>query len=114
MERSPAGSAADGFFKAMTVSLDWRFADAKVAGAQTRLALDGLLHMGGAEGMVFEGARLSETDVDLRTVRLVAPAVILEGRLASHGTLNGPWKNVVFDGAVEHRDEDRPPSRLTG
>jgi hypothetical protein len=106
--------SADGFFKAMTVSLDWSFTDAKVAGAQSRLALDGLLHLGGAEGMVFEGARLSETDVDLRTVRLVSPAVILEGRLSLNGSLNGPWKNVVFDGTAEHRDDDRPPSRLSG
>lgn len=105
---------ADGFFPAMTVSLDWQFADARVPGGFTRVAMDGLLHLGGADGMVFEDTRLSQTDVDLRTVRLVAPAVILEGRLGLDGTLNGPWKNTVFNGAAEHRDEDRQPSRLTG
>jgi hypothetical protein len=105
---------ADGFFQGMTVSLDWQFSDAKVSGAQSRIALDGLLRLGGADGMVFEGARVSNTDVDLRTVRMVSPAVILEGRLALDGSLTGPWKNVVFGGRAEHRDEGRPPSRLAG
>lgn len=106
---------ADGFFGGMTVSLDWLFRDARVpGGAESRLGLDGLLRLGGADGMIFEGARLSNTDVDLRTVRLVSPAVILEGRLGLAGSLTGPWKNVVHDGSVEHRDEGRPPSRLSG
>ncbi len=105
---------ADGFFQGMTVSLDWQFADAMIPGAQSRIALDGVLRLGGAEGMLFEGARLSSTDVDLRTVRRVSPAVILEGRLALDGSLTGPWRNVVFDGTAEHRDEGRPASRLAG
>ena len=94
--------------------LDWQFADARIPGAGTRLGMDGALRLGGAEGMVFEGTRLSNTDVDLRTVRMVSPAVILEGRLALDGSLTGPWRNVVFDGRAEHRDEGRPPSRLAG
>jgi translocation and assembly module TamB len=40
--------------------------------------------------------------------------VILEGRLGLSGTLNGPWKNVVFAGAIEHRDGERRPSHLNG
>ncbi len=106
---------ASGFFGGMTVSLDWLFQDAKVkGGAETRLALNGPLRLGGADGMFFEGARLTNADVDLRTVRLVAPAVILEGRLGLAGTLTGPWKNVVFRGAVDHHDEARRGSHLTG
>ncbi len=106
---------ADGFFDDMTISLDWQFHDARVeGGAESRLALDGRVKLGGADGMYFDGARLSDSDVDLRTVRLVAPAVILEGGLRLAGTLTGPWKNVVFDGTAEHRDGERPPSRLQG
>jgi hypothetical protein len=105
---------ADGFFERMTVSLDWQFRDAKVPGAESRMSLEGPLTLGGANGMVFHGARLPQADLDLRTVRLVAPAVILEGRLALGGILTGPWKNVVFDGTAEHRDDSRPPSRIVG
>ncbi|HEU5217443.1 MAG TPA: translocation/assembly module TamB domain-containing protein, partial [Gemmatimonadales bacterium] len=105
---------ADGFFEAMTVSLDWQFRDAKVPGAGSRIALDGPMTLGGRDGMFFHGARLSHTDMDLRTVRRVAPAVILGGRLGLNGSLTGPWKDVVFDGTAEHRDDSRPPSRLAG
>jgi len=105
---------ADGFFDDLRVSLNWLFQDAKVPGAENRIALDGNLRLSGNEGMVFRNAELSETDLDLRTVRLLAPAVILEGRLGLAGTLNGPLKNVVFQGQAEHRDESRPASRLSG
>jgi hypothetical protein len=104
----------DGFFDGMTVSFDWSFLDAQVPGARSRLALDGNLRLGGAEGMFFGGARLHDTDLDLRTVRVVAPAVILEGRMGLNGTLTGPWKNVVYSGGVTHQDESRPVSRLSG
>jgi hypothetical protein len=105
---------ADGFFESMVVSLDWRFRDAKVPGAESRLTLDGPLTLGGADGMFFHGARLSQTDVDLRTVRRVAPGVILDGRLGLTGSLTGPWKNVVFNGTAEHHDDSRPLSRVVG
>jgi autotransporter translocation and assembly factor TamB len=105
---------AEGFFNDMVVSLDWLFQDAKVPGAENRLALDGRLRLGGAQGMEFRNAELSRTDLDLGTVRLLAPAVILQGRLGLAGTLNGPLKNVVFQGRVEHRDSGRPASRLNG
>jgi translocation-and-assembly-module (TAM) inner membrane subunit TamB-like protein len=105
----------DGFFDGMTVALDWAFHDAMVpGGADSRLALDGNLKLGGSEGMFFGGARLHDTDFDLRTVRLVAPAVILEGRLGLDGTLTGPWRNVVFAGKAVHQDDGRPASRLSG
>lgn len=106
---------ADGFFDGMTVSLDWQFSDGRVeGGAVSRVALEGNLRLGGSEGMFFGGTRVRDTDLDLRTVRLVAPAVILEGRLGLEGTLTGPWKNVVFAGDATHRDGERPVSHLAG
>ena len=107
--------AADGFFDGLTATLDWQFHDAAVTGgAENRIALDGGIRRGGEDGMFFEGARLPEADLDLRTVRLVAPSVILDGRLGLAGTLTGPWKNVVFEGTAEHRDGERPASRVSG
>ncbi len=105
---------ADGFFNDMVVSLDWLFQDAKAAGAENRVALGGRLRLGGPQGMEFLNAQLTHTDLDLETVRLLAPAVILQGRLGLAGSLNGPLKNVVFQGRVEHQDAGRPASRLNG
>jgi translocation-and-assembly-module (TAM) inner membrane subunit TamB-like protein len=106
---------ASGFFDDMAVTLDWMFQDAKVpGGASNHVGLNGKLRLGGAEGMLFRNALLSQTDLDLRTVRVVSPAVILQGRLGLDGTLNGPLKNVVFNGRVEHRDDGLPASRLSG
>lgn len=106
--------AADGYFDRMDVSLDWLFQDAKAPGAANRIALEGRLQLGGTEGMFFEGAKLGPAELDLRTVQLVAPAVILRGRLGLSGTLTGPLKNVVFQGSAAQRDSAGPESRLNG
>lgn len=106
---------ATGFFDAMTVRTDWRFDDARVEGGGANLlALEGDLTLGGPDGMVFHGARITRSDLDLRTIRLVTPAVALDGRLALAGRLEGPWRDVVYEGRVEHQDGDRPRSALTG
>lgn len=105
---------ADGFFDDMMVSLDWVWDDAKVPGAQNHVALDGKLRLGGKDGILFRNVELSQTDLDLRSVRQLAPAVILEGRMGLTGSLDGPMKNVTFKGSVEQQDEGRPQSRLNG
>ena len=106
---------ANGFFDRMSVTADWQFADARVdSGASNRVAFEGDLSFGGADGILFHGTRLLRSDFDLRTIRMVTPAVRLDGRLVLDGTLDGPWRNVVFDGRLEHRDGERPLSALTG
>ena len=106
---------ATGFFDRMSVEADWQFADGRVeGGASNRVAFAGDLSFGGAEGIVFHETALRRSDFDLRTVRMVTPAVRLDGRLVLDGSLAGPWRNVVFDGRVEHQDGDRPMSALTG
>ncbi|HEX9754268.1 MAG TPA: translocation/assembly module TamB domain-containing protein [Gemmatimonadales bacterium] len=106
---------ADGFFEDIRVDLDWTFADSRVAGMPpNHLAMDGLLSLGGPEGIVFRETRVSGADLDLATVRLMAPAVILEGRMQGEGTLDGPWRDVVFRGRLEHRDGARPQSMASG
>jgi hypothetical protein len=107
--------AGDGFFDDMVVRLAWDFADARVPGQPvSTLAGAGRVVMGGPEGFIFRGFELTSSDLDLETIRLVTPAMILEGRLALAGTLNGPWTNVTFRGSAVHQDGDRPPSRMVG
>ncbi len=78
------------------------------------VAGDGVVGASPDSGLTFSDFNLRRSNVDLRTVRLVAPAVILGGRLAAAGTLDGPLRNVVFDGTARHQDGDRPASEATG
>jgi len=104
-----------GYLDAMDVSLDWTFADARVPGNPvSQLAGDGVVGASRDSGLTFSGFNVRRSNVDLRTVRLVAPAVILEGRLAASGTLDGPLSNISFDGTARHQDGERPASQADG
>ncbi|MHB1329314.1 MAG: translocation/assembly module TamB domain-containing protein, partial [Gemmatimonadales bacterium] len=106
---------ATGFFDAMTISADWLFQDSRVPeGGTNRLTIEGDLALGGDSGMVFQETRIPHADFDLRTIRLVTPAVALDGRLRLAGSLDGPWQNVTYRGRVEHEDVNRPKSVLGG
>ena len=78
------------------------------------LAGDGVVGISRDSGLTFSQFKVRRSNVDLRTVRLVAPAVILEGRLAISGTLDGPLRNIDFDGTVRHQDGERPASQAVG
>jgi translocation and assembly module TamB len=107
--------AGSGFLDDMELRLDWAFADARVPGRPvTTIAGEGGVGARRDAGLVFSGFEVRSSDVDLRTVRLIAPAVILEGRLAATGTLDGPLRDVTFQGTLRHRDGDRPPSVAVG
>jgi translocation and assembly module TamB len=106
---------ATGFFDLMRVEADWTFRDAGVPGEpESRLAFGGDVTLGGPDGLGFHQTRIHRSDFDLATIRLVTPAVALDGRLGLAGLLDGPWRNVVFDGRVEHRNGVLPLSALTG
>ena len=107
--------AGAGFLDAMDVTLDWAFADARVPGRPvSRIAGEGIVGATRDSGLTFTDFAVRRSDVDLRTVRLVAPAVILEGRLAATGTLDGPLRDVTFRGTARHQDGGRPASVATG
>jgi translocation and assembly module TamB len=107
--------AGNGFLDDMQVRIDWAFADAHVPGMPvTLLAGEGGVGARRDSGLTFTGFRIRSSDVDLRTVRLVAPAVILEGRLDAVGTLDGPLRNVTFHGTARHQDDGRPASTAIG
>src|SRR5690606_6345442 len=80
----------------------------------SRLAGTGRVRLGGEEGLAFRGFELTSSDLWLPTVREVAPPVVLEGRLAAAGTLDGPWRAATFRGTAVHRDGSRPVSRAEG
>ncbi|HYC32027.1 MAG TPA: hypothetical protein VEB59_07025, partial [Gemmatimonadales bacterium] len=69
--------AGGGFLTDMSVRLDWAFADERVPGHPVSL-LAGAGGVGARadSGLTFSGFVLDRSDLDLRTVRLVAPAVI--------------------------------------
>lgn len=106
---------ADGFLDTLNVDLDLGFDDNRLAERpRSSITADGSLHLGGPQGAVFDNFLISVSDFDLRSVRLVSPAVRLNGRAQLAGTLEGPWKNVIFEGRVEHRDGEREMSAIEG
>jgi translocation and assembly module TamB len=106
---------ADGFLDDLDVDVGWEFADDSVPGRPvTRIGAEGRVVLGGQQTMVFRDVVLRDSDVDLHTVRRLAPAVILEGRLAAVGRLDGPLRDVTFEGIARHRDGERPISEIDG
>jgi translocation and assembly module TamB len=104
-----------GFLDAMDVTVDWAFADARVPGRPvSKIAGTGIVGSTRDSGLTFTNFVVRRSDIDLRTVRRLAPAVIIEGRLAAAGTLDGPLQNVTFRGTARQQDGDRPPSTATG
>src|SRR5919112_289037 len=107
--------AGSGFLKALDLSLEWAFRDASVPGNPlSTIAGDGGIGSSRDSGLIFTNFGVRQSDIDLRTVRRIAPAVILPGRLTAVGSLNGPLRNVTFNGTAQHQDLDRPPSMLEG
>ena len=107
--------AGSGFLNALDLGIEWAFRDAAVPGNPlTTIAGEGGVGASRDSGLTFTEFGVKQSDIDLRTVRRIAPAVILEGRLTAVGTLNGPLRNVRFNGTAQHQDQDRPPSQLEG
>jgi translocation and assembly module TamB len=104
-----------GFLNALDVGIEWAFRDAAVPGNPlSTIAADGGVSASRDSGLTFTEFGVRQSDIDLGTVRRIAPAAILEGRLTAVGTLNGPLRNIRFNGTAQHQDMDRPPSQLEG
>jgi translocation and assembly module TamB len=107
--------AGSGYLNALDLSLEWAFRDASVPeNPLSTITGEGGIGTSRDSGLIFTNFGVRQSDVDLRTVRRVAPAVILPGRLIAVGSLNGPLRNVTFNGTAQHQDMDRPPSLLEG
>jgi translocation and assembly module TamB len=107
--------AGGGYLDALAVDYDGDFADSAVkGGAENRLSLAGLVHLGGTNGAVFDTMVVREADLDFRTIELLSPSIPLKGRLRLQGSLAGPWKNVTYSGTATQQDGTRPPSSVEG
>jgi translocation and assembly module TamB len=107
--------AGSGYLNALDLSLEIAFTDAAVPGNPlSTIAGDGGIGAVRDSGLTFTNFGVRQSDIDLRTVRRIAPAVILLGRMTAVGTLNGRLRNVTFSGTAQHQDMDLPPSQLEG
>jgi translocation and assembly module TamB len=107
--------AGSGFLNALDLSLEWAFQDDSVAGMPlSTISGEGGVGATRDSGLTFTNFGVRQSDIDLGTVRRIAPAVIVPGRLTAVGTLNGPLRNVTFNGTAQHQDLDLPPSQLEG
>ncbi len=105
----------DGHFDNLRVGADWVFVDETHDSLPVSSVLaDGHIHIDDSLGLVFDSIQVHDSDIDLRTVRGLAPAVLLEGRLEVIGTLDGPLRNASFAGVFRHEDGPRPVSQAFG
>jgi translocation and assembly module TamB len=105
---------ADGDLNDIAARGDIVFTDLAVPGEPTTsLSFDGRLQTG-TGALVFDQVAIAKSDIDLRTVRNLAPAVLLDGRLHAVGTLDGPLTNTTFTGSARHKDGERPESVVDG
>ena len=89
----------------IVVNADISWTDEEVpGGARNDVDATGRLRLGGAEQLVFRGVTLRRADFDLKTIHRFAPPVEMGGRLVAVGTLDGPWRNAQFRGAMDHTD----------
>lgn len=82
--------------------------------ANNTLAFQGGVRFDPEAGAIFEGFTLRDALLDLATVRAQVPAVVLPGELHLIGRLDGPFRNVAFEGSAEHRAPNDAVSRMTG
>ena len=105
--------AGSGFLNALDIGIEWAFRDAAVPGRPlSTIAGDGGVGASRDSGLTFTEFGVRQSDIDLRTVRRIAPAVILEGRLTAVGTLNGAPQRPLqrLSAAPGHG----PPTQPTG
>ncbi|MCU0621018.1 MAG: hypothetical protein MUC69_05890, partial [Gemmatimonadales bacterium] len=104
---------ADGWLDDLVTRGTWVFDDATVpGGAVNRIAFDGRVRSGGT--LAFDQVTVSSSDLDLRSVRNLAPAVVLPGRLRAAGVVDGTLDNATFTGTAEHQDGTLPASVVQG
>jgi translocation and assembly module TamB len=98
----------------LSVDVDWTFRDSLVPGRpRSRVVGNGVVALGGPDGLAFHDFAVRQAVLDLGTVRRLVP-LDLAGELDAVGTLNGPWRQTEFSGTLRHRDGALPPSIARG
>ena len=104
---------ADGWLDDVTAKGDLAFQDLAVPGTPvSTFRFEGGIRTG--EALTFREFTIAESDIDMGTVKRLAPAATLDGRLAAAGTLEGRLDDATFRGTAVHRDDGRPESRFSG
>jgi translocation and assembly module TamB len=104
---------ADGWLNDITASGNLAFADLAVPGTPvSTFRFQGGIKSG--QALTFERFEIAESDIDMRTVKRIAPAATLDGRLAATGTLDGRLDDATFRGTAVHVNGELPESRFTG
>jgi translocation and assembly module TamB len=104
-----------GPLSALDVVADLAFTDAAAAGHPvSTLRGRGRLAIGGRTTLAFRRFALAPADLSLATIAGVAPVVDLHGRVRADGTLDGPWTDAAFSGALVHSDGEGPVSTARG
>lgn len=106
---------ADGYRALLQLGGELQFVDALTPlPANNRLSFQGGVRFGGEAGAVFDGFTLRDALLELATVRVQVPAMVVPGRLRLVGRLDGPWQDVAFVGTAEHVAPNDAVSRLIG
>jgi hypothetical protein len=104
------GVRVEGPAAELRLDLDATFTDRLVEGEpQSYTRGRGIVSLDN-DDFVFRQFAVDSADIDLGTVRRLAPAVVVLGRIGGAGQLDGSWRNATFSGLVRHVDPPLPES----
>ena len=106
---------ADGPHDHLSVEADVVFRDSLVPGwPRSSMRAYGVLTVAQPDGVTFQDFDVEAANIDMKTVRRIIPAAVLQGFISGEGMLNGPWLEASFDGTLHHVDEPFPVTTARG
>ncbi|OYV73291.1 MAG: hypothetical protein B7Z72_02830, partial [Gemmatimonadetes bacterium 21-71-4] len=106
---------ASGALDSLAVDADLAFTDERVSSRpRSEVRGSGVVSLGGRDGFAFHHFAVTQANLALATIELVAPSVTLKGRLGMVGDLDGSWKAATFGGTLSHTDGPGAASTLRG
>jgi translocation and assembly module TamB len=106
---------AAGTLDSLAVGAELAFTDERIPSRpRNEVRGSGVVSLGGRDGFAFRHFAVTQANLALATIELLAPSVTLHGRLEMAGDLDGPWRAATFLGNVSHTDGLGAASRLRG